>query len=1549
MAEQQNPGVNTNSFSKGMMKDLNESFIPDGIWTHARNAVNNSYDGQSGVIGNEPANLHCITLPYTLIGCVHVSDDQWALFTTDDINSEIGIFDESDCTYRKVINDSCLNFRRTNLITGVFRRRYDCERIVYFDDGLNPTRFIDIDNPPLKTEVSIVNSCKVEKVLDPPQLDCEKIRIIPFVKHPCINLKKGSGSGSLLNGSYQVCIAYTINQVRVTDYIGLSEVQSLFVHANLGSSLEVEVLDIDKNFDEFELVVFAHLNASTIAKRIGYYSTNQSTIYIDALPNELVTVPIAEILLRREPIEKSDALYSVNNYILRVGSYSKTKFNYQPLANKIKANWVAVEYPADYYNKKGNNTGYMRDEQYAFFIRWIYNTGEYSESYHIPGRAPSDDEMKIVSGDDAFEAADGEVVRRWQAYNTATVDSRTSYTLPDGGVVLAKGKMGYWESTEKYPDNKPLIWGDLCGLNIRHHKFPDETCDASAGNRVLDITRDKGNKIVLLGVEFTNIEFPVDNYGNPIASIVGYEILRGSREAHKTILAKGIFNNMREYDIPKPRNSKLPGQKGLYQNFPFNDLREDYFHTTTKSIFKTGGDNNLTSPLKNYRKDILSFHSPDTSFTNPFLNPSEVKFYQDVYGTVIGRFEECYKHPKVKLLNNKAGSIASKLALAIAINVALGKGHVSSGDDPKAPAKVDVAGGEIAPLAVGGAAGLEFVTSAINIALKVASTAIDVATMVGTTFMISDTVLRLMNKLAKLNQHAIQYNSYGFYNESKPKKVDSIRRKAKDAVYVNSDNISFGSDTVIANTNRPKFVVVKLNKEISNPSITDNSRVLVNDQNTPKALYEEFATTASSHYGALKIKLGAQYGQIDAIKQMPVGNCILPATPNVKSTSSVLFGGDIYITRFTEKNSMIFFNSWLLGEPDEAEFDYRNYGTIPYTRFWMDSTQENYQDLDIDVKLQSPLKVKLKKASVKLQSPVKVKTTLAQNKRSLNRLGKDGKIEIRNAYFYLFNSGVRDFFVESEINLAYRDWEDTPAKRHYSPGEFTDLSLMFRSDLIREHNYYRYDYSLSISKLVNARTTWGTVLSRDFDPSKAETCFSYYPNRVLYSLPQQTSSKKDSWRIYLPLNYKDFTSPVTSVKSINKTGALFMMARQSPMQFMGVESFQTDSGTKVTIGDGALFSGPDQLQAVVNSDTSYEYGSCQNKYSVISCTHGVFWVSQDQGKIFQYAGGVNEISRDSMKWWFAKYLPSELLKVYPTYPLYDNPVNGIGVQTIYDNTNEIVYFTKKDYRPVYTDLLLDGHLFYKYVNGVKTYYSFDSEAFEDASWTISYDPKSKMWVSFHDWKPTMLIPGKAHFMSVNMDSIWKHNSRCDKYCNFYGADFPFEVEFVSTTGQTVTTVRNIEYVLEAYKTYNNCRDKFHLLDENFDQAMIYNSEQISGLLELKMKDKSNPTSLLNFPQINIGSIKIQCSKEENKYRFNQFWDITNDRGEFTHKEIPMFNTRPNGYQFDINARYVNYKKSALERKKFRHMINRVLLRKVASNDVKMLFKLSNQKILLSPR
>ena len=1532
MAEQtQNPGAVTNSFTKGMVKDLNDTFVGEGLWTHARNAVNNSHDGQTGVIGNEPATLSCVTLPYTLIGVIHLTEDQWAIFTTDDTNSEIGVFDESACTYNKVVNDPCLGFKRSNLITGISRKRFDCKRPIYWVDGLNPDRFMDLDNPPYKYTISTVNGCAVKNYTT--QLDCEELRIAALITPPCINLTKGKVAGTLLNGSYQVALAYTINSVRVTDYIGLSEVQSLFTHENTNSSLEVSISQIDTGFDTFELALLVRANEQTFARKVGEYSTSQGTIFIDRIDFETPTIPLQSIVFRSEPIEKSDALYEVNDYALRVGVYSKYKFNYQKQANQIKTKWVAVEYPASYYVKDGNNTGYMRDEQYAYFIRWVYNTGEKSESYHIPGRAALASDTPLVFGDDAYETSSGIQVQRWKVENTGTVDSLQTSTLPDGGKVLASGSMGYWESTELYPNNSQAIWGDLCGKPIRHHKFPDVTVD-----QILNHFSNNGDNIVLLGVQFENITVPLDKYGNVIPSIIGYEILRGSRQGNKSIMAKGMFNNMREYDIPG--NTTV---KGLYQNYPYNDLTPDSYLSSARKVSGMGVVNvtDGNSPkLSNYKKNIFSFHSPEITFTNPFLNMDEVKIYQELSGIAIGQFETPYRHPKFKILTDFTSIVAKLVGVVTALDMIANGVEIAATEDFPISRKIGPiplwsfnpstlpvigtsSGGGSAP----GAIGNNTFGTIWNIALGVIGGVSAIANILTTakalTELQTEKMYNLIRVLVPKRQYAAQYNSHAFYNNSKQSVQGNRRRQIVDATYVVGSNIQyFTSQYQVNNLNRSSGIVLEVAKDINDPTTVDNSRKTISESGV--GIYQAFNTTVASHYGALKLQIPSQYGQLQSIKQLPITPCVQNVTldKTKKYTSDVLFGGDIYINRFTEKNSMFFFNDWLLGQLDEIEYDYTEQFNVPYPRYWVHNTQYHSAFLK-----------------------------LANDFRALDARSS-ALWHVNRGYFYLFNSGVRDFFVESEVNLAYRDWEDDFARRHYDPNRYTDLSMMFRSDIIKSGNYYKYDYSLSISKLFNSQITWGQMLPRDYDPNIAESCYTYRPNRVHYSLQQQANSKEDNWRLYLTNNYQDFPNRVTVIKPIGQSGALFMMKDRSPRMFSGAEQLKMDgTGALITIGDGNLFTQPGQLKAIANADQSYEYGSCQNRFATVGTPFGVFWVSQDQGKVFSYAGGLNEISSDGMRWWFAQYLPSQLLKAYPTYPFYDNPVIGVGVQMIYDNTNQIVYITKKDYKPKEgSNLAVDSRGFYKVTAGGKTYIPLtDTTHFENASWTISYDPKTKTWVSFHDWIPSFLIPGKAHFMSVNINSIWKHNVRCDRYANYYNIDYPFEVEFVSSTGQMVNSMRNIEYLLEAYTTHNDCRDKFHILDSNFDQAIIYNSEQVSGLLELELKTKTNPLSLLTYPQIRPQSIGINYSKEENKYRFNQFWDITKNRGEFQSVNLPMFNTEANGYKFQINPAYVDYTKSPLERKKFRHNVNKVLLRKRVSNNTKYLFKMSNQKILQSVR
>ena len=126
-------------------------------------------------------------------------------------------------------------------------------------------------------------------------------------------------------------------------------------------------------------------------------------------------------------------------------------------------------------------------------------------------------------------------------------------------------------------------------------------------------------------------------------------------------------------------------------------------------------------------------------------------------------------------------------------------------------------------------------------------------------------------------------------------------------------------------------------------------------------------------------------------------------------------------------------------------------------------------------------------------------------------------------------------------------------------------------------------------------------------------------------------------------------------------------------------------------------------------------------------------------------------------------------------------------------------------------------------------------------------------------------------------------------------------------------------------------------------AIDYYTWQVEVMINNFKKHGINPTN-----------IDILFSKEENKYRFNQFWDITDDRGEYNPiAQRPIWDTAPNGYVRVLNPNNLNYNKAPLQRKKFRHYTTSVLLRKrvVAgqSMNYKMLVMIADTKNLYSPR
>jgi len=2091
--------IETNTFIKGMNKDVNATFLPKQSWFHARNAYNNSADGDAGTLGNEPANLRCVDIPYSIIGAIYKQGDQWYIFSTDDVSSEIGILDDSKCEYKTLINDPCLNFKRTHLITGASKENYDCTWQVYWDDNLNPSRTLNEDEIPY-VQIQItgpdINGDPCVTYEDTTQLDCEKIRLAPLVQTPCIELTKNIDGGLIENGSYQAYIAYVENEQKVTDYIGISNVQSLFDHDQTSGSLNITITNLDDKFDFFELVLLCNTKEQSVARKIGIYSTKSTSIAIDYIDLSVPSISLQSLFARNPAYEKSESMYVVNDYLIRQGPTEQFDFNYQPLANQIQVKWQVAEYPADYYHKGGNKTSFMRDEQYAFFIRWIYNTGERSASYHIPGRPPKTNGFvgngRNYSGSEIdTSTVEGNVVyigseQNWQALNTASqLPPIAPVTLPDGGVIIAEGEMGFWQSTERYPATQPEIWNstyvnpvtnvnignttdtrfDLCGVNIRHHKMPSEESSPTGD---LNLSNVDGSKIRLLGAKFLNIQRPVFNDGTVIPNIVGYEILRGSREGNKSILAKGIFRNMREYTIPEEDGTDV---QGLYPNYPYNDLRDDtFFHdgnvdlpflpqvlnpTTGKRTedLQIFGTSILTAPpLKGFRRDVFTFHTPELPFRKPYLNAYETRIYGKYKGFSDGYFKKSEEHPGQKLLRNIPVVFAGIVGIAYAMEMFKGKknntnlpvqlvhhnpdfvNRIATGESgtrtiiPLAQGTGSLEPGSlnddgngkdlrqpgdltsptnlfgVAPgmrtsfmeayALLGGASGGQIAFNQLfsdfgslaDIVLggvysdtqQTTQLAADLATIAGlggtqgggiqtelegnawkslptfirTVFSIpgflvytaegANVIIDLFYNLMSYQDYALKHNSDGLYSD-RDQLLPATRYRSENlhSNYIGGSFVKFGDSTTglfkINNLFRPSTIVIQTEDIFQEPFVgEDQSRYSLGQLehersqtnplflNVHTGLLEKIRQPICSLYGALKFRMENQYGQLPGVKQTPMRGCVQYIDETqadvVPLESEAFFAGDVYINRYTEKTIMPIFTDFLYGQPDGFTYDYLKYVNIPYPRYWMNTERYDFTKLysifeNLGPTLQSASGAGnatqdeyftyLPSDMYALDAPIFSGTgntgSIQAFAEILSGLGA-GLFGVVKAFMYTHINGVQDFFVESELNIANRDWLDQEGKRHYDPYRYTDLNELFDAKVIKINNFYLYDYSLSISRQISNLTNFSFMQPLDYNPDVAETCFTFYPKRLIYSLRAQEESKKDFWRVFLPNNYKDFKNKVSVIKPVNETGALMFFPYASPKIFKGVDELQTSLDAKVILGDGGLFNR--DPQNITNSDLANEYASCESARSVINTPMGVFFISQAQGKIFQYAGRLQAISDIGMKWWFNKYLPSFLLKQFPELEgteLEDNPVVGIGCQAIYDINDDIVYFMKRDYSVKETfveNISFDAERL-QFVFSLNDITSFDiefgdPEYFDNASWTVSYDPKVKGWISFHDWHPELSLPSINHFLTtktfksdqplcpdgyyldpntglctldiqetapgfvdidvlpasencqcedgytlvyanpndgfqynsdtppnpadpndctavdiqttiiggntqstdqcdcyeaikrislpssiiqlqyincdgglvvvdrdsfgnfpdslpcmrfttltgtggdpqiyykpllnsncptypcckcytytientgsdeglqfsfINCDgtqsitytlfsgeqfpipcaqsnsfivtdlfgvianqnvfalteiqecgtypcgptiltttteypaicrkidcgcpdspipngtliqqngdcdsldiyqtisiadvppnlieciysvttqiepsylrgSIWRHNYRCDLYANYYDIDYPWEVELVENTGQAVNTIRSFEYQLESYvykgDLHDGCGDdRWHDLDFNFDKSIIYNSEQVSGLLTLIPHPKEDPLSMITYPIIGGSDIQILYSKEEQKYRFNQFWDITRDRDEFTIYPAPTYEYQPgitpldspgqnifitqlNGYIKDLNQNNLSYSKTSDQRKKFRHYYNKVLLRRTLSGNRKMLLKLLNTKLNLSMR
>jgi hypothetical protein len=160
-------------------------------------------------------------------------------------------------------------------------------------------------------------------------------------------------------------------------------------------------------------------------------------------------------------------------------------------------------------------------------------------------------------------------------------------------------------------------------------------------------------------------------------------------------------------------------------------------------------------------------------------------------------------------------------------------------------------------------------------------------------------------------------------------------------------------------------------------------------------------------------------------------------------------------------------------------------------------------------------------------------------------------------------------------------------------------------------------------------------------------------------------------------------------------------------------------------------------------------------------------------------------------------------------------------------------------------------------------------------WTMSYSLKRQEWRSWHPYIPSFYFHVQEKFYSWPQGSryLWKHN-RQGHYRTFYGVTYPFIVEYVDNPSPITTKVWDyLMFQTEAKEFDLVTQDYRDIRDVTFNKVLFYNTEQISGVLNINPKQNLAQNYLLQQTQNLNSSSTITADRNERDWTLNDMRDI----------------------------------------------------------------------------
>ena len=557
--------------------DLDPTIVPENSSTLN---VNVNIDILKGVVTNEQGFeiIPLTSVTKKIVGSCRLSDNSLCLFSQvlypplspKTYLSEIGIL-STDNVYSVVLRDNTtvgalLNFNTENLIQASTKVNFNGDQIVYWVDGDNSDKWLNLTNPQVELTTEL-------RLLDKSQLNLMRSFTPTIGEYPNLTVISG---GQLETGVYYVAITYgdkyknftktniISNPIPITNstppfdnqYIGSEP----GVTSNKAISVNIASAEVNREYSFIKVEVISKINQTLKAYEFATFEipTGDFSCVIDTLINKVETTADA-IIINNANYKSALTLTQLDDVLYKAHLRERETIDLQPYVNNIKVNYTQKEIDLSspvasksfrdpdmtFYSK-----GFTYDEVYALYASFtIDDDGEYeSQAYHIPGRLPTDVRLlnagPFVPEDISLNSVASATYMSTQYYVDGTVsdvspvaeilkinsaDSKVFHAVPTYDNSLADTNMAYWENKDEvYSDENKWITlnsggsvvsgKDFRGQKVRHHKFPEAYNCAITPNSSNEIVPDllksihpdnaSYNIVNLLGVQLSNIVLP---------------------------------------------------------------------------------------------------------------------------------------------------------------------------------------------------------------------------------------------------------------------------------------------------------------------------------------------------------------------------------------------------------------------------------------------------------------------------------------------------------------------------------------------------------------------------------------------------------------------------------------------------------------------------------------------------------------------------------------------------------------------------------------------------------------------------------------------------------------------------------------------------------------------------------------------------------------------------------------------------------------------------------------------------------------------------------